>query len=214
MGRRSSAYKTVLALVSGCILLICAAAGKAGNDASPPLNPTIIPLPQDWLDTTPVRGAPKLIFYLNQFMYKCHECHVDLKAPTYDCDKSIRVPGSFHMPFGAHRDMVFNHGLNMRCFNCHNCANLATYINYDGSEIPGDKPVLLCRKCHGVTYRDWQAGIHGRTNGYWDASRGPQVKLECNQCHNPHQPHFPHMVPRPSPAAARTQLSEKGSRHE
>ena len=210
---RSYPY-TVLPMVCGFILLVCVTAGKAGNDASPPANSTIIPLPQDWLDTTPVRGAPALVFSLNQFMYQCNECHIDFKTPTYECDKYLKMPGSLHLPFGAHRDMVSNHGLNLRCFNCHNCANLGTYINYDGSEIPGDTPVLLCRKCHGTTYRDWVAGIHGRTNGYWDASRGKQAKLDCNQCHNPHHPHFPRLVPRPSPAAARTQLSEKGSRHE
>jgi hypothetical protein len=201
-------------MVCGFMLLVCVTAGKAGNEASPPANSIIIPLPQNWLDTTPVRGAPLLVFSLNQFMYKCNECHIDFKTPTYECDKYLKMPGSLHLPFGAHRDMVFNHGLNLRCFNCHNCANLGTYINYDGSEIPGDTPVLLCRKCHGTTYRDWVAGIHGRTNGYWDASRGKQAKLDCNQCHNPHQPHFPRLVPRPSPAAARTKLSEKGSRDE
>ena len=213
MRRRSFLY-TVSALFSGCILLVCISAGRAGDDASLPTSPEFIPLPHDWLDTTPIRGTPKLIYYLNKFMYECKVCHADLKVPTYDCDQNLRVPGTFHMPFGAHKDMAFNHGLNLRCFNCHNCANLETYINYDSSEIPGDKPVLLCRKCHGVLYRDWQAGIHGRTNGYWDASRGPRIKLECNQCHNPHQPHFPPLVPRPSPAAARTKLSEKGSRDE
>jgi len=215
MRRRSYYPYIILAMVCGCMLLLYAAAGTADEEVvARPSSPTVIPLPQDWLDTTPIRGTPKLIFYLNQFMYQCKVCHVDLKAPTYECEKNLNVPGTFHMPFGAHKDMAFNHGLNMRCFNCHNCSNLGTYINFDGSEIPGDKPVLLCRKCHGVLYRDWQAGIHGRTNGYWDASRGPQIKLECNQCHNPHQPHFPPLVPRPSPDLPRTVSPEKGSRHE
>ncbi len=214
MRRRSYPY-TVLPMVCGFILLVCVTAGKAGNDASPPANSTDSS-PSRRTGLIPLRFAARRSSYsisINSCISVMNAMLIS-KAPTYDCDKYLRIPGSFHLPFGAHRDMVFNHGLNLRCFNCHNCANLGTYINYDGSEIPGDTPVLLCRKCHGTTYRDWVAGIHGRTNGYWDASRGKQAKLDCNQCHNPHQPHFPRLVPRPSPAAARTQLSEKGSRHE
>jgi hypothetical protein len=173
-----------------------------------------IPPPASWIDDTPVRGEPQLIFYLNQFMYKCNVCHVDAKILTCDCDKNLKTPLAYHLPFGAHRDMVFNHALNLRCFNCHNCANLETYINHDGSEIPGDQPVLLCRKCHGTTYRDWEAGAHGRSNGSWDASHGMQVKLTCNQCHNPHAPHFPRLIPRPSPSTVRIPHFSRGSHHE
>jgi len=165
----------------------------------------VVPLPTDWLDTTPVHNDRKLLFYLNEFAYRCKECHRDFNTV-------IRS----HLPFGAHKDMVFSHGLNLRCYNCHNFKNLETYIDHDGSEIPNNKPVLLCRKCHGTTYRDWVAGVHGRTNGYWNDSRGTQIKLECNQCHNPHQPHFPHLVPRPSPSQASIPHfeKEKGKHHE
>ena len=162
-----------------------------------------VPLPKDWLDTTPVHNERKLVFYLNDFVYRCKECHRDFNTV-------IRS----HLPFGAHKDMAFNHGLNLRCYNCHNFKNLETYVDFDGSEIPNNKPVLLCRKCHGVTYRDWIAGAHGRINGYWNESRGAQIKLECNQCHNPHQPHFPRLVPRPPPSQARIPHFEKGSHHE
>jgi hypothetical protein len=174
----------------------------------------IIPPPANWLDNTPVRGEPQLTFYLAQFMYRCDVCHVAEKTPRCECDKNPQTPSTFHLPFGAHRDMVFNHGLNLRCFNCHNCANLETYIDHDGTEIPGNQPVLLCRKCHGTTYHDWEAGAHGRSNGSWDASYGKQVKLSCNQCHNPHVPHFPRLIPRPPPSAARIPHFTGGSHHE
>lgn len=201
---------TCCVLTMYCRLLIAEQAddqvSQTGKDA--------VPAPENWLDTSPVRGQPQLMFYLTQFMYKCNECHADLHAPTYECDRYFKMPRPFHLPLGAHRDMVFNHGINLRCFNCHNCANIETYIDHDGSEIPADKSVLLCRKCHGTTYRDWTAGVHGRINGYWDSTRGVQEKLDCNQCHNPHHPHFPLLVPRPPPSQARIPHIKKGSHHE
>ena len=90
-----------------------------------------VPLPKDWLDTTPVHNERKLVFYLNDFVYRCKECHRDFNTV-------IRS----HLPFGAHKDMAFNHGLNLRCYNCHNFKNLETYVDFDGSEIPNNKPVL------------------------------------------------------------------------
>jgi hypothetical protein len=173
-----------------------------------------IPPPANWLDSTPVRGEPHLEFYLNELFYRCDVCHIAAETSPCGCEKTLKMPKTFHLPFGAHRDMVFNHGLNLRCFNCHNCANLESYVDHDGSAIPGDQPVLLCRKCHGITYHDWEAGTHGRINGAWDARRGAQVKLTCNQCHNPHAPHFPRLIPRPSPSTVGIPHFTRGSHHE
>jgi hypothetical protein len=167
------------------------------------LQTIILPSPKNWFDTTPVQGDGKLYFYLNQYIYNCNECHKDFKTP-------IRS----HLPYGAHKERGFNHGLNPLCLNCHNIANSEAFVNYDGSEIPNDQPVLLCRKCHGPTYRDWEAGIHGRTNGYWDATLGPRKKLTCNQCHNPHRPQFPLLKPMPPPALPRTVHPNKAISHE
>ena len=58
-----------------------------------------------------------------------------------------------------------------------------------------DDVTLLCAKCHGPKYRDWKAGVHGRQNGYWDATKGPKEKLRCIQCHDPHKPAFPPIKP-------------------
>jgi hypothetical protein len=139
------------------------------------------------------------LFYLNvYFVQRCQECHVDFRDPI----KS-------HLPLGAHRDMPFNHGINLRCFNCHNIANSETYVNHDGSQIPADTPVMLCRKCHGPTYRDWVAGTHGRVNGAWDPTNSLYKKTECNQCHNPHEPRFPLLIPRPAPEPVVAQQHDK-----
>ena len=61
----------------------------------------------------------------------------------------------------------------------------------------------LCASCHGPTYRDWEKGIHGRTNGYWDTSKGEQTRLVCTQCHDPHAPAFGKLVPLPGPNTLR-----------
>ena len=57
----------------------------------------------------------------------------------------------------------------------------------------------MCGSCHGPTYRDWEAGVHGRTSGYWDRSLGPMDRKACVNCHNPHAPHFPGRPPAPGP---------------
>ena len=92
--------------------------------------------------------------------------------------------------------------MNTRCFNCHNRTNRDTFVDDAGGEIPWNQPPLLCGKCHGPVYRDWQHGSHGRTNGYWDKTRGPQERRKCVECHDPHRPPFAPMVPAPGPAHA------------
>ena len=37
--------------------------------------------------------------------------------------------------------------------------------------------------------------MHGRTNGYWDVTRGMQHRLGCTECHDPHSPRSPAMQP-------------------
>ena len=128
----------------------------------------ILSPPKSWFDTTPIYREPKLLFYTQEFTYTCTECH----------EKDLRTkPKKSHLLFGAHLDMVFTHGLNLRCLNCHHADHPDAFTGYDGSTIPKEDPVLLCRKCHGVTYRDWNAGIHGRINGFWTAKLGPEKIL-------------------------------------
>jgi hypothetical protein len=72
-----------------------------------------------------------------------------------------------------------------------------------GTPIPWDQPQLLCAKCHGPVYRDWQHGSHGRLNGYWDKTRGPQIRRRCIECHDPHTPPFTPLKPAPRPNTLR-----------
>jgi hypothetical protein len=165
----------------------------------------ILSLPKSWFDTTPVYKEPKLLFYTQEFTQTCSECHIkDLKSE----------PKKSHLPFGAHKDMLFTHGLNLRCLNCHHADHPDAFTDHDGSVISKDNPVLLCRKCHGVTYRDWLAGVHGRINSFWNAKYGTKKNLECNQCHNPHHPKFPDLKPMAPPAHPTSAHHEEVRHHE
>lgn len=144
-------------------------------------------------DPTPVR-QPKLVpqYVVAGFTYNCSDCHDVLPSPR-ETDRVLT----------QHTEIVLKHGINTRCFNCHHRTNRDAFVDDLGQEIPWDQPQLLCAKCHGPVYRDWQHGSHGRTNGYWDPAQGPQSRRKCIECHDPHQPPFPPMRPAPGPDTLR-----------
>lgn len=136
--------------------------------------------------------------------------------PTINIDGFDRTCMSCHRMFPPrevepgrllqHRQVVLDHGINNRCHNCHDGADRNLLVLRDGTTIGYERVVELCAQCHGPTFRDWQRGAHGRTNGYWDKSRGPQQRLGCTECHNPHEPRVPamdSMAPLPGPHALR-----------
>jgi hypothetical protein len=98
---------------------------------------------------------------------------------------------------------VLEHGINTRCFNCHHRTQRDCFVDDFGLAISWDQPQLLCAKCHGPVYRDWQHGAHGRVNGYWDTGRGLRRRLRCIECHDPHRPPFAAMRPAPGPQTLR-----------
>ncbi len=150
-------------------------------------------------DTTPVRTpSPRAEIHLGRFTLRCNECHRILPAPY--------IGGPSWL---VHTNVQLAHGINSRCLNCHHAANRETFTDDYGNEIPWDQPQLLCAKCHGPVYRDWQHGSHGRINGYWDPSRGPQVKLKCVRCHDPHHPRFPPLASDPGPHTIRVHPRER-----
>ncbi|HZP58898.1 MAG TPA: hypothetical protein VFB27_01140, partial [Opitutaceae bacterium] len=114
----------------------------------------------------------------------------------YAQDGSVIIPK-------AHEDwLIVSHGRNDRnvnCFNCHNPQQIDQLLTRDGTKLRLDEATLLCASCHGTTYRDWQAGVHGRTNGFWDRKLGGITRQECTSCHDPHNPLFPRMIPLPAP---------------
>lgn len=136
------------------------------------------------------RFEPKLM--LSGFTYRCSDCHSLFESPPETTRQLTQ-----------HREIVLKHGLNTRCFNCHHRDNRNAFVDDAGGEIPYDQPQMLCARCHGTVFRDWENGVHGRTNGYWDKARGEAKRLRCIQCHDPHEPPFPPMRPAPAPNTLR-----------
>jgi hypothetical protein len=133
--------------------------------------------------------------------FDCYACHEKDKPPVivFDANHKIVIPKE-------HKNIVMGHGSHDRnnlCYNCHNEANLLTIQVRDGRELKLSDSVPLCGSCHGPTYRDWEAGAHGRTSGHWDRSKGDIVRLACANCHDPHSPRIPSRAPAPAPHALR-----------
>jgi len=129
--------------------------------------------------------------------FDCYACHEKGKPPTlrFDAQHNIVVPKE-------HEDVVMKHGTHNRnnnCFNCHDEQNLELLQARDGRQIKFADSPLLCGSCHGPTYRDWQAGAHGRTGGYWNRGSDFIKRQICVDCHNPHSPKIPPRTPAPGP---------------
>ncbi len=154
----------------------------------PAQQPTI-GVPEDSrLDKTPPRATKGLDLVKAGWAYNCMECHKLFPARWHYEER----------PFNEHKEIKLEHGNNRFCLNCHHPANRNAFVDYDGAEIAESDVVQLCAKCHGTIYRDWQAGVHGRSNGYWNVQLGTKTKLRCIQCHDPHSPKFKEMKPLPA----------------
>lgn len=154
-------------------------------DRPPAGQPVIGPAGDTHLDKTPPRATRGLDLVKAGWTYNCMECHKLFPARWHYDDR----------PFNEHRDIALDHGNNRFCINCHHPTNRNAFVDYDGAEIAQADVVRLCAKCHGTIHRDWQAGVHGRENGFWDPNAGEKVKLSCIQCHDPHSPKFKAMKP-------------------
>lgn len=184
--RKRSRWVPAALLLGGLILVL---------DPVPFGSPVVpaTPVPAWATDTTPVR-RPRLVpeYEVAGFTYRCSDCHSIIPSPP-ETDR----------PLTQHTEIVFEHGMNTRCFNCHHRTNRDAFVDDAGGEIPWNQPQRLCGKCHGPVYRDWQHGSHGRTNGCWDQTRGPRERRKCIECHDPHHPPFMRMVPAPGPNTLR-----------
>ena len=170
---------------------------------------------QKFLETTPWRQTYRDLVKAKEDLsdYDCYGCHEKNKAPTirFDAAGKIIIPKE-------HANIVMGHGAHDRnnlCFNCHNEQNLTTLQSRDGREVKFDNIPALCGSCHGPTLRDWEAGAHGRTSGFWDRSQGEMSRLVCANCHNPHAPKIPTREPAPGPHALRatTATDESAEAH-
>jgi hypothetical protein len=129
--------------------------------------------------------------------FDCYGCHEKGKPPPlrYDTNHNLIIPTE-------HSNITMQHGRHNRnnnCFNCHDEQNLDLLQTRDGHEVKLADSPPLCGSCHGPTYRDWEAGVHGRTSGYWNHTQGAFRRQLCVDCHNPHQPKIPPRTPAPGP---------------
>jgi uncharacterized CHY-type Zn-finger protein len=130
--------------------------------------------------------------------FECNGCHDAGKPGTlqFDAKHRIVVPS-------VHQDTVVmahgSHDRNNLCFNCHDEMNYELLQTRDGHQLKLFESAPLCGSCHGPTYRDWEAGVHGRTGGYWDEALGTRTRQICVDCHNPHHPKIPGRPPLPPP---------------
>jgi hypothetical protein len=138
--------------------------------------------------------------------FDCYACHERNKPPPlrFDEQHNLIIPKE-------HSNLVMGHGTHNRnnlCFNCHDDTNLELFQTRDGRQLKLSESTPLCGSCHGPTYRDWEAGAHGRTSGHWKREMGPITRVDCVSCHNPHAPKFPGRQPAPGPHPLRNPKSE------
>jgi uncharacterized CHY-type Zn-finger protein len=172
------------------------ASGFGTRLPAPPVVPLVDP---QFLETATIRKSYAELIRTKADLsdFDCYACHTKGKPPQlkFDAQHNLIVPKE-------HEDVVMGHGTHNRnnnCFNCHDEQNLELLQARDGRQIKLVESPLLCGSCHGPTYRDWEAGAHGRTGGYWDRTAGPIQRRICVDCHNPHRPKIPPRKPAPGP---------------
>lgn len=143
---------------------------------------------------------PQLMYFNMDPNKHCQMCH-DGKTVPFPKDKKPRL-------IAMHQDIVEDstklmHGRGaMWCLDCHNPTERNVLYDHVGNNISFNQPQKLCGKCHGVEYRYWRMGIHGKRIGSWTAG-GKKRWWVCTECHNPHTVQVNRFQPfKPEPAPA------------
>ncbi|HEY8087549.1 MAG TPA: hypothetical protein VIF09_06890 [Polyangiaceae bacterium] len=133
--------------------------------------------------------------------WPCSRCHGGEQGR--EPDKHERKLTEFHT------QKVLDHGTQGGwCYRCHTADDIDHLHLSDGTKVGFNEAYELCGSCHGDKLRDWRAGIHGLTTGFW---LGDRERRSCPACHDPHQPRFPLMTPEHAPARPRTAPVERRS---
>lgn len=74
------------------------------------------------------------------------------------------------------------------CIICHQAKTPEHLLLRDGTRIESSQVNVQCGQCHGVKYRMWNEGRHGKVTGSWQVGVGK--RLACIHCHDPHAPKF------------------------
>ena len=136
-------------------------------------------------------GPPRVVTTLkdahgDSVTVACSTCHAT-RPPDHQ-NRTVKTLDEFHS------GMAFSHGT-VSCLSCHNPNDYDSLQLADGTQVDFTDVMTLCGQCHGPQMKDYEHGVHGGLNGYWDLTRGPQQKNNCVDCHNPHAPQFPKMQP-------------------
>lgn len=171
------------------------------------------PVDKSFLETTPWRRTYADLVQAKEDLsdYDCYGCHEKKQPPPirFDANQKIILPKE-------HANLVMNHGSHDRnnlCYNCHNEQNLVTLQVRDGQVVKFDNIPALCGTCHGPAFRDWEAGAHGRTSGYWNRDLGSAQRLSCANCHDPHSPKIPTREPAPGPRSLHENAGARRGAH-
>ena len=142
------------------------------------------------LSTEPLRpaAAEPATIVVGGIRQRCSDCHAIFPSAQIS-EQTLR----------QHEHVVLDHGLNDRCLNCHARSDRNSLELHDGRLVPLAEAQELCAKCHGPTFRDWEKGTHGRTNGSWVVGSPAMHRLTCTECHDPHAPAMRRIVPLPGP---------------
>lgn len=196
----SNQSKTSAALWIWSVICFALAAMFLFNPGGRATSLPAIPLVDtNYLDTSTVRRSYADLVKAGEDVsdFDCYTCHEKGKPVPIHLDEAGGI-----IVAKEHADVVMDHGShgrNNNCFNCHEENNLALMQTRDGRKVSFGESPLLCGSCHGPTYRDWEAGVHGRTSGYWNRTMGAIDRKQCVNCHDPHAPKFPGRHPAPGP---------------
>lgn len=136
-------------------------------------------------------GPPQVATGLTNFqgqpvMASCSSCHTTTK-PNLETHSTADLDQ-------FHQGLKYNHG-KLSCLSCHNSQNYDTLRLADTRSVEYSDSMTLCSQCHGSQRRDYDRGLHGGMNGYWDLKRGGRTRNTCINCHDPHSPAFPLVMP-------------------
>ena len=119
--------------------------------------------------------------------------------PCSNCHAGMDVNAKRRTLTEEHTNIVLEHdAANRWCLDCHNAKDRDKLHLASGELIEFAQSYRLCGQCHGPTYRDWKAGVHGKRTGSWN---GTKSYFLCVHCHNPHSPRVKQVVPFPAPPA-------------
>jgi hypothetical protein len=176
---------------------------RSSELSSPALHPIVIGQPI----STPRVHVGMLDPQGQAVTVECATCHAT-RPPNFQNKRSNDLKE-------FHRHINLTHG-NISCLSCHSAKDYNSLQLADGTKLEYRDVMQLCAQCHGAQMRDYERGVHGGMNGYWDRSRGPQYKNNCVDCHAPHHPKFPSMKTdfKPQDRFLSSSTTNSGGHHE